>query len=199
MPPNPHGRSHGASVGRKVPGSTVRRTEDPGLHTHARRESIIAAPQRAMRTLAGEHVMSTMNKAIIVGRLGKNPEVRTTSSGKAVANLSVATDRIGNKETREKITDWHRVSVFGQQAEFIGKYAAKGDTVLAEGAIVTNTYTDRNGAEQRSTEILAVSVRLIGRIQKREDEGAGYAPPRMSEESGKGGAGMFGMDDDIPF
>lgn len=108
----------------------------------------------------------TINKTIILGRIGMNPEVRYMPSGMAVMNLSLATnDGYKSKDTGQFVdhTEWHRISVFGKQAETLGTYAKKGDLLYVEGRIKTTKYQDRNTGEDRySTEIVAVQTQMIG-------------------------------------
>ena len=108
----------------------------------------------------------TVNKTIILGRIGVNPEVRYMPSGMAVMSLSVATnDGYKDRNTGQFIdtTEWHRISVFGKQAETLGTYAKKGDLLYVEGRIKTSKYQDRNTGEDRySTEIVAVQTQMIG-------------------------------------
>jgi single-strand DNA-binding protein len=105
----------------------------------------------------------SVNKAIIVGNLGKEPEVNYTQSGTAVCNLSVATnekwkDKSGEQQER---TEWHRVTVFGNQAENCGKYLAKGRQVYVEGRIQTKKWEDNDGNTRYTTEIVAHSVQFL--------------------------------------
>jgi single-strand DNA-binding protein len=105
----------------------------------------------------------SVNKAIIVGNLGKEPEVNYTQSGTAVCNLSVATnekwkDKSGEQQER---TEWHRVTVFGNQAENCGKYLAKGRQVYVEGRIQTKKWEDSDGNTRYTTEIVAHSVQFL--------------------------------------
>jgi len=108
----------------------------------------------------------TINKVIVLGRIGINPEVRYMPSGMAVMSLSVATnDAYKNKDTGQFVesTEWHRVTVFGKQAETLGTYAKKGDLLYAEGRIKTTKYQDKNtGQDRYSTEIVAVQTQMIG-------------------------------------
>lgn len=108
----------------------------------------------------------TINKTIILGRIGMNPEVRYMPSGMAVMNLSLATnDGYKSKDTGQfvDLTEWHRISIFGKQAETLGTYAKKGDLLYVEGRIKTTKYQDRNTGEDRySTEIVAVQTQMIG-------------------------------------
>lgn len=105
-----------------------------------------------------------VNKVIIVGNLGKDPEVRFTSNGKAVAKLAVATsekwtDHDGNKQER---TEWHNVVVWGKQAESCGQYLSKGRQVYVEGKIASRSYDDKDGNKRYVTEIVANEVKFLG-------------------------------------
>ncbi|WP_150467205.1 single-stranded DNA-binding protein [Francisella sp. SYW-9] len=101
----------------------------------------------------------TVNKVILLGRLGNDPEVRTTQNGTMVATLSIATnDGMGENIT----TEWHRVVVFGKTAEIIQRYASKGSQLFIEGRLRTNKWQDKNGNMQYTTEIVANSFQFIG-------------------------------------
>ena len=108
----------------------------------------------------------TVNKVILLGRIGINPEVRYMPSGMAVMSLSLATnDGYKNKDTGQFVesTEWHRVTVFAQQAETLGTYAKKGDLLYVEGRIKTTKYQDKNtGQDRYSTEIVAVQTQMLG-------------------------------------
>ncbi|MBI4515083.1 MAG: single-stranded DNA-binding protein [Deltaproteobacteria bacterium] len=140
-----------------------------------------------------------VNKVIIVGNLGKDPDVRFTPSGKAVCKFSVATserwtDQQGQKQER---TEWHNVVVWGKQAETCGQYLAKGRQVYVEGSIHTRSYDDKDGNKRYITEITARDVRFLGsggggaRITQQD---AGFAVP-AGEDAGP----PAGPEDDIPF
>ena len=104
-----------------------------------------------------------MNKAIIVGRLGRDPQVKTTSGGLTIATLAVATDDREKKGGDwQKVTDWHQVVVFGQQAEFIGEYGRKGAVVAVEGRMKVEKYVGKDGVEKLAFKILADRVELHG-------------------------------------
>lgn len=108
--------------------------------------------------------MAAVNKAIILGNLGQDPEMHYSSSGKAIVNLSVATsekfkDRDGNSNER---TEWHRVVLFGRQAEVAGEYLRKGSTAYFEGRLQTRKWEDRDGVERYTTEIVCDRMQLIG-------------------------------------
>jgi single-strand DNA-binding protein len=134
-----------------------------------------------------------MNKAIIVGRLGRDPETKTTSGGLTIATLAVATDDREKKGGEwQKVTDWHQVVVFGQQAEFIGEYGRKGATVAVEGRMKLEKYTGKDGVEKLAFKILADRVELHG---SREAAAGGPAsrPAPVPVDDG----GDFGQD--VPF
>ncbi len=108
--------------------------------------------------------MSGVNKAIIVGRLGTDPEVKTVTSGQTVCRLSVATsenwtDRDGQKQER---TEWHRVVVWGRMAEVCGQHLAKGRQVYLEGRLQTRSWEDQQGVKKYTTEIVASTVQFLG-------------------------------------
>ena len=170
--------------------------------------------------------MASVNKVILLGNLGRDPETRYTTGGDAVTNLSVATseqwkDKSGEKQER---TEWHRVVLFGRQAEVAGEYLKKGRSVYIEGRLQTRKYTDKDGVEKYTTEIVADRMQLIGGGRDGagpgaggvEDEpasagsAAGRAPSRSSGAprgagGGSGGSGGGGgkkpedFEDDIPF
>ncbi|WP_150468002.1 single-stranded DNA-binding protein [Francisella sp. SYW-9] len=101
----------------------------------------------------------TVNKVILLGRLGNNPEVRQTQSGTTVATISLATNEVFKEET---LTEWHRVVIFGKGAEVIQQYCKKGDALYVEGRIRTNKWQDNSGETKYSTEIVANNFQLLG-------------------------------------
>ena len=107
--------------------------------------------------------MASLNKVIIIGRIGKDPEVRHTQSGQSVASFSVATDESYKDQSGQKVekTEWHRITAWGKQAEFIGNYLGKGRLVYIEGKIETRKWTDNNGQERYTTEIKADRVQAL--------------------------------------
>ena len=124
--------------------------------------------------------MASVNKVILVGNLGRDPDMRYLPSGEAVANLAIATTDKYKDKTGQMVeqTEWHRVSFFGRTAEVCGQYLKKGSQVYVEGSIRTRKYTDKEGVEKYATEIRGDRMQMLG---------------------GKGGGGMADMDDDIPF
>lgn len=137
-----------------------------------------------------------LNKAQIIGRVGRDPEVRYLTSGDAVVNVSVATsERWKDKSTGEvkEATEWHRVNFFGRLAEIAGEYVQKGTLLYVEGKIKTRKWTDKDGVEKYSTEIMGETLKLLssrGDSQPRQQE------PKPQQNQG-GNSGDF--DDDIPF
>ena len=137
--------------------------------------------------------MSGVNKVIILGNVGKDPETRFTQGGDGVTNISVAcTEKYKDKQGEQKeITEWVNVVFFGKLAEIAGKYIRKGSTVYVEGKLKTEKYADKNGVEKYSTKVIASNMQLVG--GKPSADGAGSAPRNQ-------GAGSDGMqDDEIPF
>ena len=147
--------------------------------------------------------MASVNKAIIVGNLGQDPEIRYMPNGDAVCNLSVATtDTWKDKQTGEnkEATEWHRISFFGRQAEVCGQYLKKGSQIYVEGSIRTRKWQDKDGQDRYSTEIRGDRMQMLGGRQ-----GMGDAPAR---EGGGGrqapapqpaGNAFNDFEDDIPF
>ena len=123
----------------------------------------------------------TVNKAIIIGRLGKDPDMRYTPSGTAVANFSVATnhstkDAEGNWSDQ---TEWHNIVVFGRNAEFAGEYLKKGRQVFIEGRLQTRSWEDQNGQKKYKTEIVALEVQALG--SKSESDSSAAAKPQETQ------------------
>ena len=153
--------------------------------------------------------MAGVNKVIIVGRLGKDPEVRTIGNGGTVAQLTVATsenwvDKEGAKQER---TEWHRVVAWGKLADICGKHLSKGRQVYVEGRLQTRSWEDQQGVKKYSTEIVASTVQFLGAAGERSENtsqsrggGDDYA-----NNSGGGGAQDFGPEpsfdssEEIPF
>ena len=131
--------------------------------------------------------MASVNKVIIVGNLGRDPEMRTFPSGDQVANVTIATtDKWKDKQTGEmkEATEWHRVVFNGRLAEIAGQYLRKGSQVYVEGSLRTRKWTDQNGVEKYSTEIRADQMQMLGSRQGGDqgDSGDGYAPaPRPQQ------------------
>ena len=140
---------------------------------------------------------SGLNKAILIGNLGKDPEVRYTPSGVAVANFNIATsetwtNKEGQKETR---TEWHRIVAFARLAEICGEYLSKGKQVYIEGRIQTRDWEDQNGVKRYTTEVVANQMLMLGGRDS-GDTGRPESPP-VPEFPGTPTTGSG--DDDIPF
>ncbi|KRE88741.1 single-stranded DNA-binding protein [Frateuria sp. Soil773] len=117
-----------------------------------------------------------INKVIIVGNLGNDPETRYTAGGTAVTSLSVATsEQWTDKQSgeRQERTEWHRVKLFGKLAEIAGEYLKKGRQVYIEGSLRTDKYTDKNGVEKYSTDIIASDMQMLGGMGGGEGGGGG--------------------------
>ncbi len=168
--------------------------------------------------------MASVNKVILVGNCGRDPEIRYLPSGQAVANVSVATStRRKDKNTGESIesTEWHRVTFYDRLAEIAGEYVKKGRPIYVEGRLKYGKYTDQSGVEKNTVDIVATELQLLGGREGMggpggDDEGGGGAPPprRMPAAAPRAAApapaarqaptprpasGFDDMDDDIPF
>lgn len=140
-----------------------------------------------------------INKAILIGNLGADPEIRYTQAGDAVATFSIATSETWTKdgEKHEK-TEWHKIVAWRKLAEICGEYLRKGSQVYIEGKIEYRKYTDRDGNERNTTEINARNMTMLGR---REEGSAGHLEhPRDDQPAAaSGGSPASITDDDIPF
>lgn len=107
--------------------------------------------------------MASLNKVTIIGRIGKDPEIRHTQSGQAVATLSVATDESYKDQAGQKVekTEWHKIVVWGKQADFVANYLGKGRLVYVEGKLETRKWQDQSGQGRYSTEIKAVAIQAL--------------------------------------
>jgi len=166
--------------------------------------------------------MASVNKVIIIGNLGKDPEVRYAPSGSAICSITVATSRQWKDKTsgeRQEETEWHRITFFDRMAEIAGEYLKKGRPVYVEGRLKTRKYTDKDGVEKYATDIIATEMQLLGSRDGGggDDMGGGgggdraerapapqrSAPPARSAPAPKAPAksstGFDDMDDDIPF
>ncbi len=150
-----------------------------------------------------------VNKAIVVGNLGRDPEVRYSANGNAIANATVATtDSWRDKQTgdRQEKTEWHRVVFFGRLAEIAGEYLRKGSQVYIEGRLQTRKWEDQNGQERYTTEIVANDMQMLGSRGAgvdasggRDSGSGGSASGGGSSPAGQPGTGEMDLDDDIPF
>ena len=152
--------------------------------------------------------MASINKVMVMGRLGQDPEMRYTQNQTAVCSLNVATTefRIGQDGQRQEMTEWHRVVVWGKQAENAAKYLAKGRGVFVEGRLQTRSFEDQNGQKRFTTEIVANNVQFLpsggDKGQSAQNSGqAGFTPKTQDDYLDKaanmaGGSSAF---DQIPF
>ena len=172
--------------------------------------------------------MASVNKVILIGNLGRDPEVRYTPSGGAVCNIGLATTRSWkSKESGDKVeeTEWHRVVFYDRLAEIAGEYLKKGRSVYVEGRLKTRKWQDKDGVEKYTTEVIAEEMKMLGgREGQGGEEGGGggsysrggggergerseggrSAPaprpaPSANKPAAKSSTGFDDMDDDIPF
>ncbi|MFH1076808.1 MAG: single-stranded DNA-binding protein [Pseudomonadota bacterium] len=139
--------------------------------------------------------MASVNKVILIGNLGKDPEIRYTASGTAVANLSLATtdtwtNKNGEKETR---TEWHRIVAWGRLGEICGEYLSKGKSVYIEGRIQTKEWEDKEGNKRQAKEIVAMAMQMLGA------KGGGETNNPEADDSLDSATTPGGFGDDIPF
>lgn len=171
--------------------------------------------------------MASVNKVIIVGNLGRDPEVRYLASGDAVANIAVATSykhKDRNTGEQKEQTEWHRIAFFGKLAEIVAQYLRKGSSVYVEGRLHTRKYTDKDGIEKYATDILADNMQMLGgRPTDQGDTDMGYdqrpmsqqaprpqaqqgqrqapppGPPQQQRPNARPAPNFSDMDEDIPF
>ncbi len=153
--------------------------------------------------------MASINKVILIGNLGADPETRYLPSGDAVTNIRIATTEVWKDKNgaKQEHTEWHRIAFFGKLAEIAGEYLKKGSPVYVEGRIRTRKWQDKDGQDRYSTEIVADRMQLLGgrgggaEAMAREPAAAtagGNGKPQQQQQQKKGGA-FDQMDDDIPF
>jgi single-strand DNA-binding protein len=158
----------------------------------------------------GGFTFMSVNKVILVGRLGRDPETRYTSGGQAVANFSVATDESYKDKNgeRQKRTEWHKIVVWGKQAEIAQQYLKKGALIFIEGRIQSREWQDKEGQKRTSFEIVATNFRMLGGRGDGMAAGAGASAGggRSEEHEHSGSPDDFGggsapdiNDEDIPF
>lgn len=149
--------------------------------------------------------MAGVNKVLLVGNLGRDPEVRYTPSGQAVASFSIATskqwkDKDGNKQER---TEWHRIVVWGRQAELCGEYLSRGRKVFLEGELQTRKFQDKQGQERYVTEINALNVQFLDAKETGDSPQRHHSAPAGSSAQATPSMGYnFGAppdDSDVPF
>ncbi len=167
--------------------------------------------------------MASVNKVILVGNLGRDPEIRYLPSGDPVANIAIATSSKykGKDGNMVEETEWHRVTFFGKLAEIVGQYMKKGRSIYIEGRLKTRKYTDKDGVEKYATDIIANEMQMLGGREGMGEPGGhdgdneGYSsrpsapPPRQQQAPAprqpapaaakQASSGFDDMDDDIPF
>lgn len=161
--------------------------------------------------------MASVNKVIIVGNLGRDPETRYMPNGEAVTNVAVATTeswKDKNSGEKKELTEWHRITFYRKLAEIAGQYLKKGSQVYVEGRLQTRKWTDKEGVERYTTEIIADTMQMLGSRQGMGggggapvDDDYGSAPaPRQNANAGgaarsapRPAPNFSDMDDDIPF
>lgn len=139
--------------------------------------------------------MASVNKVILLGNLGKDPEIKYMSNGEAVANIALATTEAWkdkNGEKKEK-TDWHRIVFYRKLAEIVGEYCKKGKSIYVEGRLETRKWQDKSGQDRYTTEIIATDMKLLGGKPSDAQES------RPSQKTQNTGTGFYDMEDDIPF
>ena len=143
----------------------------------------------------------SVNKVIILGNLGQDPEVRSTQGGQMVANLRLATNRTWTDRNgqRQEQTEWHSVVAWGKLAEIIEQYLKKGDQVYFEGRLQTSSWEDKSGEKRYKTEIVAQEMQMLGSGGGSRESGGGGSSYNNSAEPDSGGSGVVEEDDDLPF
>jgi single-strand DNA-binding protein len=143
--------------------------------------------------------MASVNKVILVGNLGRDPELRYTQNGQAVANFSLATtDRWNSREgQREERTEWHRIVAWGKTAELCAQYLGKGRSVYIEGRIQSREWEDKEGQKRNTTEIVAQTVQFLGGRGGSSGGGNDFGDPSPSNDPGTGSVPQG--KDEIPF
>ena len=156
--------------------------------------------------------MASVNKVILIGNLGRDPETRYMPDGAAITNISIATtetwkDKAGEKQEK---TEWHRVAFFGKLAEIAGEYLKKGSQVYVEGRLQTRKWQDKDGNDKYTTEIVADRMQMLGSRQgmgggdrdaggSTEREAGASRPAAAAKPAGKAGGKFDDFEDDIPF
>ena len=155
--------------------------------------------------------MASVNKVILIGNLGKDPDIRYMPNGEAVANITLATSETWKDKTgaKQEKTEWHRVTFYRKLAEIVGEYLKKGNSVYVEGRLETRKWTDKTGTDRYTTEIIANEMRMLGSKSGASSFEGGNknnktAPPKDSATSNNNASstpnsGFGDMDDDIPF
>lgn len=145
--------------------------------------------------------MASVNKIILIGNLGRDPEARFLPNGNPVTNITIATSQKGKDGTEH--TQWHRCVAYEKLAEIIGQYAKKGQPIYVEGSIRYGKFTNKDGVEQHTTDIIVNQVQLLGSRQEGERQGGNPEPRQPARQAqqptAQPGRGFDDMDDDVPF
>ena len=145
---------------------------------------------------------NSVNKVILVGYVGQDPEARFTQSGTAITNLSIATNESWKNQNGEyqDRTEWHRIVIYGKMAETASQYLKRGQQVYVEGRLATNEWTDKNDIKRKTTEVRCDAFTMLG---KKGEGGGQYAPPQNQNQSQNSSpdqnSQMDDDDDDLPF
>ncbi len=141
--------------------------------------------------------MSSVNKVILLGRVGRDPELKQMQSGKAVVNISIATT--SKRKTQDgyaEDTQWHRITAYDKLAEIIGQYVRKGSLIYIEGMLKYGKFTDKDGNEKHTTDIIAGQMQMLGGKSEGQGGDGGYERQRPQAKQQQQ---FDDMDDDIPF
>lgn len=142
--------------------------------------------------------MASVNKVILIGNLGRDPETRYMSNGDCVTNIALATTEAWkdkNGEKQEK-TEWHRVTFYRKLAEIAGEYLKKGRPVYVEGRLETRKWTDKNGVDRYTTEVIATDMKMLGNKSQDSDD---KPEARPASQPNRSDTGFSDMEVDIPF
>jgi single-strand DNA-binding protein len=143
--------------------------------------------------------MRGVNTVILIGNLGRDPEIRYTTGGQAVANFTLATTEVRSNKEGEKseFTEWHRVVAWGRRAEICGEYLSKGKMVYIEGALRTRSWEDREGKKRWTTEVIVQNMQILSPIGDK-GKSSSETGEKLTEDFEIGDE-PFGQDDDVPF
>jgi single-strand DNA-binding protein len=145
--------------------------------------------------------MASVNKTILLGNLGKDPELKFLPNGDAVCNFSIATtDSWKNKDgEKQEKTEWHNIVLYRKLAEIAGEYLRKGSSVYIEGSLQTRKWTNKEGQERYTTEIIGNSMQMLGSKSSQSTNVPDVPEAKESEEYTRGSAAVEGADEDVPF
>ena len=144
----------------------------------------------------------SVNRVILVGNLGKDPEVRYTPAGLAVANITIATSEVWKDkqsgENQER-TEWHRIVLYQRLAEIAGEYLRKGSKIYIEGRLQTRKWQDKNGLDRYTTEIIADSLQMLDSKNSNTTDASSFEKPATASKAPEAAPALDSFDDDIPF